>query len=205
MALKWGSTTISSDYDVTFNGNEVKKIYWNSTLVWEKAESAACYNCGDVKYIYSTCYNCYSVGNGQCANCRGNGLARSTLCSSCLGLSASYYCNGCGAIIYVSSFKKTGTTSTVDYSKSYTCGRCRAYYTNLYDVHDSCQLLACVNDVSAYGYSVGACDGGYKLDTCDICGGDGNCTQCNGSGEVVTPCPVCNGGSSGGGGDTSSD
>ena len=204
MALKWGTTTIGSNYTVKFNGTEVKKIYWNSTLIWEKATSSSCSNCGGDGYVDSNCYNCYSVGNGVCANCRGNKLSRNTKCSSCLGLSASYLCNGCGTTISVSAFKKAGTTASIDWSKSYTCGRCNARYSNLDDVATSCYTQACLKDQSALGYVSGACDGGYTLGPCDMCGGTGNCTYCNGRGDVTLACPVCNGGG-GSGGDTSSD
>lgn len=202
MALKWGSTTIGNNYTVKFNGTEVKKIYWGSTLVWEKA-SSVCSSCGGDGYIESTCYSCYSEGNGVCATCRGTGLSRSgTKCSYCLGTSAAYYCNGCGATIYVYSFRKAGTND-IDYSKSYTCGKCNSYYEDLDDVHSSCYLIACPNDV-CYGRYEGACEGGYTLAACDMCKGDGNCIYCNGSGERTTACPVCNGGGEEGG-DTSSD
>ena len=204
MALKWGTTTISSTHTVKFNDTEVKKIYWNDTLIWEKATSSVCSNCGGDGYAEATCYECYGAGSGKCAVCKGNKLATGSKCTSCLGLSVSYLCNGCGTTIYVSSFKKTGTTNTVDYSKSYTCGRCGAYYTNLDDVHDKCRNQACKSDVSLLGFAVGSCQGGYKLQACTTCGNTGKCSFCGGDGETTVACSVCNGGGSGGG-DTSSD
>lgn len=204
MALKWGTTTIGSDYTVKFNGTEVKKIYWNSTLVWEKAASI-CSNCGGDGRVTSTCYECYTRGDGKCSNCRGKKYSTSTIkCTACLGLSSSFLCAGCGTTIYVSSFKKTGTTATIDWTKSYECGRCGKYYTNLNEVGELCENQGCTKHVEVYGYSTGACLSGYQIQSCTTCSGTGVCPFCNGEGILTTACPVCNGGG-GGGGDTSSD
>lgn len=204
MALKWGSTTISSDYTVKFNGTEVKKIYWNSTLVWEKAASV-CSNCGGDGRVTSTCYECYTRGDGKCSNCRGTKYATTeTECTSCLGMDCSYLCSGCGTTIYISSFKKTGTTADVDFTKPYECGRCGAYYAHLDEVHNVCTLMACTKNYNIYGYYTGACVAGYQLAACSVCGRTGVCQFCDGEGIVTTACPICSGGG-GEGGDTSSD
>lgn len=203
MALKWGSTTISSDYTVKFDGIEVTKIYWGSTLVWEKAASI-CSNCGGDGYVEGACYECYTLGDGKCSNCKGMKYARTDInCTDCLGLSVSYLCAGCGTTIYIRSFKNS-TTGLADYSKSYTCGRCNKYYTNLYNVQQLCTNQACRKDVEVWGWAAGACLGGSQLVACTTCNTTGVCSFCNGTGELTTACPLCNGGG-GEGGDTSSD
>lgn len=186
MALKWGSTTLGSNTNITFNGQNVTKIYYNNVLVWEKVNT--CTTCNGAGTISTRCSAC--GGSGKCTACELAGYDN-IICPTCLGYDLSWYCNGCGLLITMAPFTKTGQVEAV--GVPYTCPRCGAYYPDMENLNYKCEQLPCPN-----------CNGGYDQVTCDVCNGTDVCQYCT-NGYIIQTCPTCNGSGSASGGSSSSD
>lgn len=188
MALKFGNTTISDTYNVKFNGNDVEKIYFEGTLVWEKyvapsVEYEDCWKClGDGGYACTLC------DKGYCQNCGGEGTIPSKICSWCND-GECWNCGGTGSML-------TGSCSHCGGGGSEPCGMCNR--TGIQYVCNSCGTPM---GKSGSRWYCGRCDA-YRTSavqkTCTHCGGMGHfgdfvCTTCNGTGKNTERCTVCNG------------
>lgn len=186
MALKWGSTTLGSNTNITFDGQNVTKIYYNNVLVWEKVNT--CTTCNGTGTISRDCPNCKG---GTCEPCAGAGYTN-VMCDRCMGYDVCWYCNACGTRINISSF--IGSDGILDEAGiPYRCGKCGAYYKSMDYINNTCSADACPY-----------CTDGYNRVTCTNCNGTGKCPYCD-NGYIIQTCPTCNGSGSASGGSSSSD
>lgn len=183
MALFWGNTQIPTSATIKYNGNTVKKVYWNSVLIWQ----------ADIKYI--SCPDCGGSGHtgecsycnyGECHYCNGYGYAKD-YCPDCNG--SEMYCDYCGGQGFNWACNVCGTIYSMGASSLPGGAYCGACYARTGSKYSSWIELPCEK-----------CDSLGTLDpdiwgTCTTCGGDGfiegsQCSYCNGDGG---PCSFCGG------------
>lgn len=205
MALYWGSTQIPTSATIKYNGNTVKKVYWNSVLIWQ----------ADIKYI--SCPDCDGKGwtsecsycdSGECHYCNGSGYSK-VRCANChlvdSGESWSYchYCNGkgynwacnvCGAVYSRESNLPTGAycgsceaRTGMQYSDwtELMCEQCGGNGVLNPDLWGTCST--CNGTGYIQGNKCSYCDGNGG--PCSYCGGNHyyNCTTCLGYGQIEEP------------------
>ena len=184
MALFWGNTQIPTSATIKYNGNTVKKVYWNSVLIWQ----------ADIKYI--TCPDCGGSGHtgecyycnyGECHYCGGSGSTQVT-CTNCNG----YWpkCTGCGGQGYNWACNVCGTI----YSAGISSLPAGAYCGNCYSRTGGIKISDWIELPCEKCYALGALDPDI-WGPCQTCGGDGfigggQCSYCNGVGG---PCRFCGG------------
>lgn len=189
MALKIFSSNLDRIY---FDNVELNRIYYNNTLVWEKAVTPPTPDVPSVEY--EDCWECNGNGGfectacdkGECIVCGGSGYTASKTCQFCTE-GECWNCHASGRIpvgcdvCYASGFEPCGKCNRRGYY--YGCNACG---TEMYYSGGTWHCSRC------------GADRPYAVEIrCTYCGGNGHfgydCANCGGTGSVYERCPICNG------------
>lgn len=202
MALFWGNTQIPTSATIKYNGNTVKKVYWNSVLIWQAdIKYISCPDCGGSGHTgecgycnYGECYYCNGSGSTRvtCTNCYGNWPK----CTDCGGQGYNWACNSCGTIYSVgissppegaycgNCYSRTGGIKISDWIEL-PCEKCYSLGTLDPDIWGPCPT--CGGDGFIGGGQCSYCNG--VGGPCSFCGGDHYyyCSTCEGTGQIEEP------------------
>ena len=218
MALKWGTTTIAADNTIKYNNQDVLKIIYNNTTIWEKQTRDPCPACDsgyiECSYCYGSgmCTECKGTGgcsicdgNGYCPTCQGTGEGESAYvpkwCPDCQGAPSYFICDNCGTdvTIYEYLIDEYGRRYRYGSGVASSCGRCGIAGAYAEVGCSTCDVMGKLYDDYEWtsggscptcGGAGGPCYSCQGMITCNYCDG-GDCLYCSGRGS--TSCPTCKG------------